>query len=135
PAGQAGPGWRGWRSRLLYHLPVALVLLILAILIVAPLGLLLYGTFVDVPPRPGADMGRFTWDNYRSLASPGTREAFVNTAIVGVGGAVLALLIGGSIAWVAARTDVPWRGFVQVIGIAPMFVSPFVGSIAWSFLA
>ena len=123
------------RSRLLNHLPVAAVLVVLALLIVAPLGLLLYGTFVDTPPRPGADMGRFTWDNYTALASSGTRDAFINTVIVGVCGAVLAVLIGGGIAWVAARTDVRARALVQVIGIAPLFVSPFVGSIAWSFLA
>jgi iron(III) transport system permease protein len=135
PGSGAGAAWRRWGRRLLHHLPVASVLLVLAVLIVAPLGLLLYGTFVDVPPRPGADMGRFTWDNYTSIASAGTRDAFVNTVIVGVCGAVLAVLIGGGIALVAARTDVPWRGFVQVLGIAPLFVSPFVGSIAWSFLA
>jgi iron(III) transport system permease protein len=131
-----GPVWRGRLvNRLIGHLPVAAALLILAVLIVAPLGLLLYGTFVDVPPRPGADMGRFTWENYSSVGSAGTRDAFVNTVIVGVFGAGLAVLIGGAIAWAAARTDVPWRGLVQVIGIAPLFVSPFVGSIAWSFLA
>jgi iron(III) transport system permease protein len=80
-------------------------------------------------------MGKFTWDNYTALASAGTREAFVNTLIVGVCGAVLAVLMGGGIAWLAARTDVAARPLVQVLGIAPMFVSPFVGSIAWSFLA
>lgn len=122
------------RSYVVRRLPVLVLFAILAFLIVLPLGLLFYGTFVDVPPRPGADAGRFTWDNYTALLAPGTRDAFVNTLIVGLVGATLAVLLGGSLAWIAARTNVPGRAAVQVIGIAPLFVSPFVGSIAWSFL-
>lgn len=121
-------------SRLGRYLPILTLFAVLTFLIVMPLGLLFYGTFVDVPPRPGAEAGRFTWDNYASLAEPGARDAFGNTLIMGVAGATLAVLLGGSMAWVAARTDVPGKGLVQVIGIAPLFVSPFVGSIAWSFL-
>ena len=38
------------------------------------------------------------------------------------------------LAWLVARTDLPAKGLVETCIIAPLFLSPFVGSIAWLIL-
>jgi iron(III) transport system permease protein len=103
-------------------------------LVVVPMGTLLVAAFTDSPPRPGEPLGNFTLSNLGSLFESGSRSALVNTIIIGVCATTLALLIGASLAWIAARTDVPMRGFVQLAAIMPMFTSSLVGALAWSLL-
>lgn len=62
-------------------------------------------------------------------------RATQNSLIVGVCAGALALTIGGGLAWLAARTDMPFRGLAQAAGIMPLFISGFVGAMAWSILA
>lgn len=122
-------------SRTVRRAPLIALLAILFLLVVLPMGILLYASFVDVPPRPGSPPGSFTFDNYVSLLSEGNRQALLNTVVIGVGATVLALFLGCSLAWIAARTDVPGRALVQMAGIMPIFVSSLVGALAWSLLA
>ncbi|MCZ9337819.1 hypothetical protein NGM37_08510, partial [Streptomyces sp. TRM76130] len=37
---------------------------------------------------------------------------------------VIATALGGALAWVLARTDVPLRRFFELVVIAPLFLSP-----------
>jgi len=115
--------------------PLLVLLAILFVLVVLPMGTLLYASFVDVPPRPGSPPGSFTAGNYAALLSGGNREALLNTVVIGAGATALALVFGCSLAWIAARTDVPGRAVVQMAGIMPIFVSSLVGALAWSLLA
>nr|BFE59243.1 iron ABC transporter permease [Dactylosporangium thailandense] len=115
--------------------PVAsLIGIILLLLVVVPMGTLLVAAFTDTPPRPGAPLGNFTLDNLTAIFTGASRSAFINTLIIGVCASLLALAIGSSLAWIAARTDVPLRGVVQVAAIMPMFTSSLVGALAWSML-
>jgi len=44
---------------------------------------------------------------------------------------VVATAIGGVLAWVIARTDVPFKRLFEVVVIAPLFLSPFIGALAF----
>ena len=117
------------------YLPMLGLFALLGVLIVLPLGLLLYASFTDTPPRPGALGGDLTLQNYRALFSPNNLAAVRNSMIIGVGGTALALGLGAALAWLAARTDVPGKWLVQLAGIVPLFVSSLVGALAWSLIA
>jgi len=109
----------------------ALVHGLLVLLILGPLAGLLASSF-----RPNrGQSGGLTLDHYRALGSGSLRTAVSNTLVTSVGATVLAVIIGGGLAWLAARTDVPGRGLVQIAGIIPLFFSALVGALAWSALA
>jgi iron(III) transport system permease protein len=117
------------------RLPLVGLLGMLSVLVILPMGILLYATVVDSPPRPGAPAGAFTLDNFAALLSGGNRAAFRNTLTIGLGGTALAMALGCTLAWIAARTNVPFKGLVQMAGIMPLFISTLVGSLAWSLMA
>jgi iron(III) transport system permease protein len=124
----------GYR-RAVRFLPLSVVLAILALLVVLPIGMLVYASLVDVVPRPGSTAGAFTGEWYRNVLSAGYLVAARNSLVIAVGGTTLALVLGTGLAWLAARTDVPGKALVHLAGIVPLFVSSLVGALAWSFLA
>ena len=48
---------------------------------------------------------------------------------------ILATFLGVSLAWINARTNCPWRDYLEPYNLIPFFLSPFVGAIAWHNLA
>src|SRR5690606_12427038 len=76
-----------------------------------------------------------TFENFISIfSSVGAREASLNSLLVGVGGSVFALIIGGFLAFVSARTNVYLRRFLYLVGLIPMFLPSYVGALAWAIL-
>jgi iron(III) transport system permease protein len=49
--------------------------------------------------------------------------------------AVIATAGGGLFAWILTRTDIRFRGFFEMVILAPLFLSPFIGAVAWVALA
>jgi iron(III) transport system permease protein len=116
-------------------LPAGVLIVILTFLVIVPVGMLMYASVLDAPPRPGADPSNLTLAHFRSLyGSPETRLAIRNSLAIGVGGTAMAMSIGMLLAWLGARTDVPGRGLVQLSGIVPLFMSSLVGALAWSLI-
>ena len=76
----------------------------------------------------------WTFDNFRAIWSPEVGAATLNTLIVAFGGTAIALMFGGTMAWLGARTDVPWKGLVHLAGVMPLFVSLLVAAVTWSLL-
>lgn len=107
---------------------------ILAILVISPLVMTLIASFSTEVPFSGGPPGRFTLDNYRALFDAALLEVTWNTLIVSVGGTVMAVAIGSTLAWLAARTDVPCKPLVHLVGLMPLFVSLVVASVTWSVL-
>jgi iron(III) transport system permease protein len=114
-------------------LPVGLGL-ILTILVLVPivlmfLGALRTGTFVD--PRAQFSM--------RSMQIVYTTLPYLKTLAVTIGASLLVSLIacifGIALAWLLARTDIRARGVMEQCVIAPLYLSPFVGALAWLILA
>lgn len=115
--------------------PAAVLMIILAFLIIVPVGMLLYASVLDAPPRPGAARGNLTLEHFRSLyTSRSTLIAIRNSMLIGVGGTAVSMSIGMLLAWLGARTDVPGRWVVQLAGIMPLFMSSLVGALAWSLI-
>ena len=115
-------------------LPV-LLLLALAFLVLFPLGMLVYASFLDSPPRPGAPPGKLTLENYAALLDPSILGAVRNSLLFAVGGSALAMGIGSTLAWLVARTDVPAKRLVGVCGVMPLFMSSLVGALAYALVA
>jgi iron(III) transport system permease protein len=44
-------------------------------------------------------------------------------------------VLGLSLAWVVSRTDMPGRRWFEIFNLVPFFLSPYVGAIAWVYLA
>ncbi|MDR6288432.1 MULTISPECIES: ABC transporter permease [Inquilinus] len=114
-------------------LPLALGLL-LTVLVLVPIALMFVGavrtgTFVD--PRAQFSL--------RSLAAVYTTLPYLKTLAVTVGASLLvslvACVIGIALAWLLARTDLPAKGVMENAVIAPLYLSPFVGALAWLILA
>ncbi|MGW3606756.1 MULTISPECIES: ABC transporter permease [unclassified Micromonospora] len=113
--------------------PVTL-LIILAVLILAPVGFVALAAFTTKTPRPGNIGFDLTIENFRTVFSSGSLQATWNSLKVGISASVLALLIGGFLAFVTARTNVYGRRFLYLVGFVPMLLPSYVGALAWSVL-
>ncbi len=85
-----------------------------------PLGYLLWNSFSQ--GLLAGDSGR-TLENYREVfTSDGLWPLIRNSAVYGLGVCVLAVTIGGSLAWVGERTNAPLRGWLLPIGLMPLAI-------------
>lgn len=128
PAAKAFSG-RGWGGRLFIILLFALA----TILVVIPVLMLVYASLTTELPFSGRQ-AYFTLGNYLNLWSPTMGRALYNTMIVSVGGTIMAMVIGAGLAWLAARTDVPFKPLLMLAGVLPLFVSLLVASVTWALL-
>lgn len=110
------------------------LLAILTVLVVIPFGMLVYASFLTAVPFSGERDLAFTLANYTDLWSANLGRAFINTLIVSIGGSAMAMVIGGGLAWLAARTDVPGKSLVHLAGVMPLFMSLLVAAVTWSLL-
>lgn len=110
------------------------LLLLLVVMIVLPAAYILVAALSTNSPRPGSSPGAPTLGNFAILADESFVAGLVNSLVIAVGGTALALLIGGTLAFLAARSDVRCRGLVFAIGLMPLFLPSYVGALAWSML-
>lgn len=79
--------------------------------------------------------GRFSPQNFIDLIrDASTFQVLYNSLKVSFFGTIGATTIGVSIAWLLARTDVPFKRFWQNMLIVPYLIPPFIGAIAWVYL-
>lgn len=103
--------------------------LLLCGLVLLPLGWLAFYAFTD-------KAGAFTLGNFvqifsqRSFVMP-----FVTTTGIAAAVAAASLLVSAPLAWLVARTDMPWRRTIRVLVTASFVTPPFLGAIAWEILA
>ncbi|KAA0969686.1 iron ABC transporter permease [Aureimonas fodinaquatilis] len=106
------------------------MVLVLAILVVAPLLTILVETF-----RLGANGGS-AWTDV--LASRLTKNLFLvpalNTLIIGFCVASGCVLLGGFLAWLVVMTDVPGRAFIGFMATLPFMIPSFATALAWGSL-
>jgi iron(III) transport system permease protein len=79
-----------------------------------------------VAVSPGNFIGLFSDPRFASAA--------INTLLAGGCTTVLALLLGFTLAWLVARTDMPGRSWFETANLVPFFLSPYVGAISWIYL-
>ena len=61
-------------------------------------------------------------------------DAVGNTLFCGVCTTAISTMLGISLAWIVARTNVPGKSVFETLNLVPFFMSPYVGAIAWTFL-
>ena len=125
---------RGWRRFIPgpTHRVVILVSAVLAFFVVYPLVTLVLRSFqVETVPRHYD----FTLGNYSSaFATHNTYESLVNSLIFALGSATLALIIGGSLAWLSQRSNMPFAKVVLPVAIIPLVFPKVLEAVAWVFL-
>lgn len=109
------------------------LLLLLFYLVAIPLGLLLVASFKPsgLPLDPGWGLVHFR-DVY---GDPGFYSLVGNTLIFALGCTAGALTVGGVLAWLVERTDLPYKGAARVAIALPMVLPPFLLAMGWALLA
>ena len=120
------------RYGLRYGLPGALGVL-LALLVLTPIGFMFVGSALSgglADPQ-----SHFTWEKLASVyASSAYLRTVGSTLAISLLVAAAATVAGVVLAWLVARTDLPAKSVMEACIIAPLFLSPFVGAIAWLIL-
>ena len=117
-------------SRAAALLPRAMTILVTATAVLAPLLLILYQSTLDAPffdPKKTAGL-----DAYRFIfADSDFWAAFKNSFIIAAGMTLIAVPLGGLLAFVIERTDIRGRQWIEPLLLVPSFVSPMVLSFGY----
>ncbi len=115
-------------------------LVVLTYLVVVPLGVMLQETFTVHPMErfqiPGSMTGDFTTAHWeRTFIGPHSYAFFyrplINTLIIALSLSVLALIIGGGLAWLVVRTNLPYKGLISNAAIIPYIMPSWTLALAW----
>jgi len=80
--------------------------------------------------------GQFDWAIYkRAFSSSMTLRSFRNTIVVCGSTVIFATLISLPLAWLFTRTDIPGKAIWRTTFCLPYAIPPFLGAIAWIYLA
>ena len=105
--------------------PRGVVVTLAAGVIFLPLFLIFYQSFLNAPFfMPAKELGL---DAYRFIfEDPDFAVAFKNAFWLASGLAIIAVPLGGMLAFLMIRTDLPGKGFIAPLLLVPIFVSPMV---------
>jgi iron(III) transport system permease protein len=102
---------------------------LLCVLIILPMGWLVYYSLVD---RTGV----FTLDNFHQLISdPDFVDPLMTTVIIAVSSSTICCAVAAPMGWLVARTDLPLTRTIRALVTASFVTPPFLGAIAWEILA
>src|SRR5450830_1513036 len=114
---------RSLLSRLNWSRGVVVTLTCIAIFL--PLFLIFYQSFLSAPFF--MPVREFGFDSYRFIFDdPDFSMAFKNGLMLALGLTVIAVPLGGMLAFLMVRTDLPGRSWVAPMLLVPIFVSPMV---------
>ncbi|NMB01988.1 MAG: iron ABC transporter permease [Firmicutes bacterium] len=131
------------RKRILapHYILGLVLLLILAYLVVAPLWTLLRTTATWQPPdvrirTEDVVVGEFTTYHWRRILNSNLSKAALwdplwHTLTVAAGTVVLVIVIGGLLAWLVTRTDLPMRKFISNLAVLPYVLPSWTIALAW----
>jgi len=107
--------------------------LVVAALVLLPVGMLVY---TSLRVEEFGETAYFSLEKYTEFVfAPRMLRSIGNTLLVSTGATLLAGLFGIVLAWTHARTNTPGRRALEPLTLIPFFLSPYVGAIAWSYLA
>jgi iron(III) transport system permease protein len=110
-------------------LVLAAVAVLLALIIVLPMGWLVIYSFATKGGEP-------TLDNFVKLfTDPSFLDPLITTLIISVSVSVICCVIAAPMGWLVARTDMPLSRTVRTLVMASLVTPPFVGAVAWEMLA
>lgn len=111
---------RKWQS-----LPRGVVVLLTALAIYVPLSFIIVQSFLSAPFF--APSKHFSLDAFHFIFDdPGFYKALRSGFILAFGLAAIAIPLGGMLAFLMIRTDLPGRRWIEPLILVPVFVSPMV---------
>lgn len=114
--------------------------LVLAVLIVVPLIELIRETMIVQPYDraylPGAKVGEFTLFHYERVFTGKLSYAlffkpFLNSLLTAFAATVVCLALGGGLAWLIVRTDIPFRRTLHTVVMIPYMLPSWVMALGW----
>jgi iron(III) transport system permease protein len=102
-------------------LMLAVLILLVGVLVLSPIGIILFKTFRAADGGLGLD----AWA--RAFAEPGIVRSIINTISVVIATQLISIPISIVIAWLLARTDLPWRRGLE-FGFWIAFLIPVLGT-------
>lgn len=109
-------------------------------MIVIPLYRMIETTFTwqdrDLILNPGVEPGKFTLFHYTRMLTGALSEIYMFTPLrhsftIAIGATLIALAIGGSLAWLVVRTDMPGRKLVNQLALIPYIMPSWTLAQAW----
>jgi iron(III) transport system permease protein len=115
----------------LQEVTMATLIVVVAVLVLYPIYYLVQASLAIGDPnvRPPQAYGL---DNF--LALPRYWTIILNTLIVSFAATIMALVFGFVTAWILTRTNVPYQRTLEQLIVAPYYVTPLLGALAWSLL-
>lgn len=107
------------------RLPRGVVVLLTALVIYVPLSFIIIQSFLSAPffsPSKVFSLGAFRF----IFTDPDFYKALRNGFILAFGLVAIAIPLGGILAFLMVRTDLPGRRFIEPLILVPVFVSPMV---------
>ena len=102
---------------------------LLCVLIVLPMSWLVYFSLIDEAGTP-------TLANFRQLFSePAFLDPLFTTFILATSSSFFCCLVAAPMGWLVSRTDLPAARTIRALVTASFVTPPFLGAIAWEFLA
>jgi iron(III) transport system permease protein len=127
-ATQAAPFKPAAAARVRSWLAMALIYAGLLVAVGYPLAILLKEALVEeTGDTIGTVLGIF--------ASRDVVSAITNTCIISVVALIIATLIGVTLAWFVARTNMPGKRLFDPLNVIPFYLSSIVGALSWQVIA
>jgi iron(III) transport system permease protein len=117
-----------------------IMLALMFVMVVIPLYQLIATTFrwgpTDIPQHPEAVEGGFTFFHYVRMLTGRlsliyTFAPLQHSVVVAIGSTLLALVIGGALAWLVVRTDLPGRLLITELAVFPYIMPSWTIAQAW----
>ncbi|UWU25557.1 iron ABC transporter permease (plasmid) [Rhizobium sp. CB3060] len=101
------------------------VITLLAVAVLAPVGLIVYQSFLSAPFFSAR--ARFGFDAYRYVfTDKAFYRALGTTAVFSFGLVAIAVPLGGVLAFLITRTDIRFKRILEILVLVPMFISSIV---------
>ena len=117
-----------------------IMLALMFVMVIVPLYQLVATTLTwgptDIPQHPDAVEGEFTIFHYIRMLTGRLGQIYTyaplqHSMTVAIGSTLLALLIGGALAWLVVRTDMPGRKLVNQLAVIPYIMPSWTLAQAW----
>jgi len=108
-----------------FSVPRTTVVIITALVILTPLSLIFWQSFLNAPFFNPAK--QLSFEAYRFIFDdPDFWNAFLNSVVIAAGMVLIALPLGAALAFLLTRTDLPGQRMIEVLVLVPVFISPMV---------
>ena len=117
------------RARVRVGVPLVGILIVaVGALTIGPVLMLVIGSF----SKGIGAIGAFTTDKYvAAYTDPALPKTLLNTVVFTLGAACFSTILGGLLAYLSVRTDIPFSGLFRVLPVVPMMIPHVLFAAAW----